>query len=229
MLKKSLIAAAISAATLAVASPAMAAGGHLCKVNGGTAGCTPTTNLYTGVLNAGDGSGNAVGVSPIGNIICPTATASGTAVTSGNTAPGAGPAGYLSTATFSGTAPNGYCTTTIGSLGNPYAQVTALDANGSSPGLWDVTGDWNGGSPTLTLGVKFQLDLRSTVSPYNVLKSCTYAGSVTGSYNNSTGVVTITSASIPNTPAVSGCPATISYTASYTITGAGGIPLYVTA
>jgi hypothetical protein len=227
MFRRPSIATAISIASLAIAGPAVASGGHSCKVNGGAAGCSPATNLYTGSIAAADGAGNMVAVAPTGSITCTTATFSGFLSASGSPPPGTGPSGYVSAASFSSPTTSGYCTTTLVPYGNPYAQITPIDTNAGLPGVWNLEGDWNSGFPTLQIGIGIQVTLRSTTSPNPILATCLYSGSSTGSYANAGGFLTFTSVGLSPLAGAS-CPSHLSLSAMYGLSG-GGAPLYLTA
>lgn len=222
MLNKSMLASAITVGVLVAASPAVAATGHSSTVNGGASGTT-SANAYTGVLNAGDTATDAVGVTPIGTITCTNATGAGQVVSNGGGVfpiGGTGPSGYLASIGLTTPAnPNGYCSSTIGSLGNPYAETIAQDTNAGT-GLWDVQGDWNGGSPTLGFpSAKVLVNLRSKTSPYSVLQACTYAGALSGAVNNTAHTLAVTGTLTKQTGSGASCPASIAYTASYALYG----------
>lgn len=235
-LKSSLLVALVSTGTLLAATgQAQAATGHACTVNGGAAGCASGSAVANGTaLSANDVGAAAaddfVFVGGANNLRCTRAQGAGTLTSNGGgvfPVGGTGPAGNLSSLTLDNGSAATKCTGVL--AGTAVTGTVAVnDSNGATAGLVNVQGDWNAGSPTLTLQ-----NLSVTATLYvgaSVFATCSYTSAAfTGSVsNNAAGRVTFTSQPLTKSGGSAVCPTSGTGSVPVNLVRAGG-SLFLTA
>lgn len=178
---------------------------------------------YTGAVGVTLKSGTtATFTTSIGTITCDQSSGSGQITNSNGT-------GYLSSIDWTDSTAGQNCPTTFGILGNPGADTTALDNNGASTGIWDVSASWSSdnttGSPngTMSLSASVQIDLTSG-------QTCFYAATVVGDLYNPDNTASGKSEVVYSGDTLSrqagssfGCPSSGTFNATYVVDdGSGG-------
>lgn len=235
-LKSSLLVALVSTgALLAATGQAQAATGHACTVNGGAAGCASGSAVANGTALSANDVGSAAAddfffAGGTSNLRCTRALGAGTLTSNGGaTFPvgGTGPAGYLSSLTLDNGSAATKCTGLLSGTAVT-GTVTVNDSNGASAGLVNVLGNWNAGSPTLTLQ-----NLNVTANLYvgvTVIATCTYTSAAfTGAVsNNAAGRVSFTGQGLTKVSGPASCPVSGTASVPVNLVRAGG-SLFLTA
>lgn len=230
-LKSIVTVAALAASTIAVsASPASAATGHACKVNGLAAGCpaavavpAPSDLIGTDVGAAAVDDFRFVG--PANSMRCSDATIKGILLSAGGPAfpiGGAGPKGYSPGANFAG--PGG--TRCVGAVGAAAVTgyVTLIDGNGPATGLVDVQGEWLPANNQARLTLRAPLFAIREYVGAALVASCTYrGGAFTGTVtNNVLGRVNFVAQPVTKVVGPAACPPAATISVPFNVRWAAG-------